>query len=68
MGAGDGVGGVGPVLVGEGQWLPGLAQVPDEVGGEHADEHVRPHPGLGVVVDRPQVQVDAFQGAEVPFD
>src|ERR1035437_8342622 len=36
-GGGDGVGGVGPVLVGERQWRPRLAEMPHEVGGEHAD-------------------------------
>src|ERR1035437_8279954 len=39
--------------------------VPDEVGGEHADEHVGPDPGFGVVVDGAQVQVDGLEGAEV---
>src|SRR4030095_3530407 len=32
---------VGWVFVGEGQRCPGLAEVPDEVAGEHADQHVR---------------------------
>src|SRR5674476_1540863 len=41
--------------------------VPHEVGGEHADEHVGPDPGLGPVVDRAQVQVDGLDGAEVAF-
>src|ERR1035437_7120164 len=42
--------------------------VPHEGGGEHADEHVGPDPGFGVVVDGAQVQVDGLQGAEVAFD
>src|SRR5450759_1440602 len=41
--------------------------MPHEVGGEHADEHVRPDPGLGPVVDGAQVQVDGFEGSEVAF-
>src|SRR5450756_2410742 len=41
--------------------------MPHEVGGEHADEHVGPDPGFGVVVDGAQVQVDGFEGAEVAF-
>src|SRR5674476_44696 len=39
----------------------------DQVGGDHADEHVGPDPGFGVVVDGAQVQVDGLQGAEVAF-
>ncbi len=41
------------VLVGEGQRCPGFAQVllSDEVGAEHADKHVGPDSGFGVVVD-----------------
>src|SRR5665811_563576 len=42
--------------------------MPGQVGGEHADEHVGPDPGLGPVVDRAQVQVDGFEGSEVSFD
>src|SRR5664279_1885272 len=41
--------------------------MPHQVGGEHADEHVCPDPGLGPVVDRAQVQVDGFEGPEVAF-
>src|SRR5450759_3234785 len=41
--------------------------MPHEVGGEHADEHVGPDPGLGPVVDGAQVQVDGFDGPEVSF-
>src|SRR5664280_1848916 len=41
--------------------------MPHEVGGEHADEHVRADPGLGPVVGRAQVQVDALDGPEVAF-
>jgi hypothetical protein len=64
----DGVGRFGPVFVGKGQRCPGFAQVPGQVGGEHADEDVRPYPGFGVVVDRAQLQIDRFDRAEVAFD
>jgi hypothetical protein len=36
----DRVGAGGRVLVGEGQRRPGLVQVPGEIAGEHADQHV----------------------------
>ena len=39
-----------------------------QVGSKHADEHMGPDPGLGPVVDRAQVQVDALDRAEVSFD
>src|SRR5664279_1627589 len=42
--------------------------MPGQVGGEHADEHVGTDPGLGPVVGRAQVQVDALDRAEVSFD
>src|SRR5664279_5939103 len=42
--------------------------MPGQVGVEHADEHVGTDPGLGPVVDRAQVQVDALDRAEVSFD
>ena len=41
--------------------------MPDQVEGEHADEDVRAHPGLGVVVDGAQVQVDRLQAAKACF-
>ena len=58
----------GGVFVGECQRRPGLAQVPDEVGGEEADQDVCADPVVEVVVDGAQVQVDGFEGAEVAFD
>src|SRR5579871_2350521 len=39
-GCGDGAGRGGRVLVGEGERGPGPAQVPGQVAGEHADQHV----------------------------
>lgn len=64
----DGVGRFGAVFVGKGQRCPGFAEVPGQVGGEHADEHVGPYPVFGVVVDRAQLQIDRFDRAEVAFD
>ena len=68
LGGGDRVGGGGDVLVGEGELGEGLAQVPGEVAGEHADQHVAADPLGEVVVDRPQVQVVGLGDAEVPLD
>ncbi len=56
------------VLVGVGQRGSGAAQVPGEVAGEHADQHVRPDAFFEPVEDGPQVQVVGFDGPEVPFD
>jgi hypothetical protein len=44
-----------------------LAQVPGEVAGEHADQHVGLDAFLQAVEDRPQVQVVGFDVPEVPF-
>ena len=54
-GACDGVVPLGWVFVGECHWCPGFAQVPDEVAGEHADEHVGLDAVLEAVVDGTQV-------------
>ena len=52
MGFGDGVGGVvGGLFVGETQRRPRSAEVPYEVGGEHADEHVGADSLFEAVVD-----------------
>ena len=67
-GRGDGVGRGGRVLVGEGQRRPGPAQVPGQVAGEHADQHVGPDAFFQPVEDRPQVQVVGFDVPEVPLD
>ena len=59
---------LGWVFVGEGQRRPGLSQVPDEVAGEQADQHVGFDAVLEAVVDGPQVQVVGLDDAEVAFD
>ena len=46
--------------------LWGLAQVPGEVAGEHADQDVGADPVGEAVVDGPQVQVVGLGDAEVP--
>ncbi len=48
---GDGVVPMRRCFVGECQWRPGLAQVPDEVAGQHADQHVGFDAVLEAVVD-----------------
>ena len=45
-----------------------MAEVPDEVGGKHADEHVSADPVFEMVVDRAEVQIDCFEATEVSFD
>src|SRR5213078_1127132 len=67
LGRGDGVVAGGWVFVGVGQWCPGSAQVPDEVGGEHADQDVGFDAVLQAVVDGAQVEVVDLDGAEVAF-
>ena len=42
--------------------------MPDEVAGQHADQHVGFDPVVEAVVDRAQVQVVGFDDAEVAFD
>ena len=64
----DGVGPLGWVFVGECQRRPGLAQVPNQVAGEQADQHVGFDPVLEAVVDGAQVQVVGLDDAEVAFD
>jgi len=63
----DGVVPPGRVLIGEGQGRPGVSQVPGEVAGEHADQHVRLDAFLQPEEHRPQVQVVGFDVPEVPF-
>src|SRR5450755_2058830 len=57
----DGVGADGPLFVGEQQGFPRGFEVPGEVVGEGADEHVRADAVLEVVMDRADLQVGAFQ-------
>ena len=61
--------GLGMLLgVGEHQLAPGLAHVPLDVVGEHAQEDVRAHPIGGAVVDRAHLQVDRLERAERALD
>ncbi|HET9117783.1 MAG TPA: hypothetical protein VFN75_06885, partial [Pseudonocardiaceae bacterium] len=46
--------------VGEGQWRPGLAQVPGKVAGQHADQYVGADALVEAVVDGSQIQVVGF--------
>ena len=54
--------------VGEHQLAPGLAHVPLDVVGEHAQEDVRAHPIGGAVVDRAHLQIDRLERAERALD
>jgi hypothetical protein len=45
-----------------------ITQVPHQVGRHLADEHVRPHPGFEVVVNRTQVQIVDLDVARVNAD
>ena len=56
------------VLIGEGQQRPGAAQVPGQVAGEHADQHVCLDAFFQPVEHRPQIQVVGLDRAEVPLD
>src|SRR6185312_11942369 len=67
-GGGDRVVPGGRVLVGEGQRRPCLAQVPGQVAGEHADQHVRFDAFFEPVEHRPQVQVVGLHRPEVALD
>jgi len=58
----------GGFLVGVGQRRPGLAQVPGEVGGEHADQYVGFHPLFEAVEDGAEVEVVGFDVPEVALD
>ena len=57
----------GLVIVGKGERRQCLAQVPGEVGGEHADQHVAADPVFQVVVDGTQGGVFGFHQPEVAF-
>ena len=56
------------VLVGEGQRRPRFTEVPGQVAGQHADQHVRPDAAFEPAEHRPQVQVVGFDRAEIPLD
>ena len=66
-GRGDRASLAGRVLVGEGQRRPRLAEVPGQVAGQHADQHVGFDTFFQPVEDRPQVQVVGFDVPEVPL-
>jgi len=51
----------------EQQWLPGFAQVPFDVVGQHAEEDVGTHPIRQMMVDGPDLQVHALQAPKGPF-
>ena len=59
---------LGWMLVGECQWRPGVAQVPNQVAGEQADQYVGFDMVVKAVVDGAQVQVVGLDDAEVTFD
>src|SRR5680860_11521 len=58
----------GPLLVGESERRPRLAQVPHQVFGQHADERVRPDALVAAVADGAQLEVDRLEAAEVALD
>ena len=60
--------GSGRVVVVEQERLEGLAHVPLDVVGEHAQEDVRPHPVGAAVVDRPHLQVDRLERPKGALD
>ena len=60
--------GSGRVVVVEQERLEGLAHVPLDVVGEHAQEDVRPHPVGAAVVDRAYLQVDGLEGPKGALD
>ncbi len=66
-GGGDRAGRGGRVLVGEGERRPRFAEVPGQVAGQHADQHVGPDAFFEVVADGPQVQVVGLDVAEIAF-
>ena len=68
MGGRDGVGAVRDVFVGVGERGEGLAEVPGDVGREHAQEHMRTDPLGSVVKDGPQVEVIDLDDTEITFD
>ena len=46
----------------------GVAQMPFDVIGEHAEEDMGAHAVCRPVSDRPDVEIDGFQGPEGAFD
>ena len=69
LGFGDRVGGVvGWCLVGEGDWRPRSAEMENQVGGEHADEHLGTDSCFEPMVDGTELEVDGFERPELGFD
>ena len=60
--------GRGRVVVVEQERLEGLAHVPLDVVGEHAQQDVRPHPVGAAVVDQAHLQVDGLEGPKGALD
>ena len=60
--------GGGRVVVVEQERLEGLAHVPLDVVGEHAQQDVGAHPVGAAVVDRPYLQVDGLEGPKGALD
>jgi hypothetical protein len=56
------------LFVGEGRLAPGVAQVPFDVEGEHAEEHVRADAVFEPVVDPADLQLGPLEDAEVALD
>ena len=56
------------VGVGKHQFAPGLAHVPLDVVGEHAQEDMRAHPIGQTVVDRAHLQIDGLERTEGALD
>src|SRR5579875_524510 len=52
-------------FVGEGDAHPRTTQLPNEMGGEQADDGA--HPVRQAVTDRTDVEIDALHGGEVPL-
>src|SRR5262245_27364889 len=55
------------ILVGKHQFLPGLAHVPLDIVGEHAQENVRAHTGLETMMDGPDLEIHGLERAKRPF-
>ena len=56
------------ILIGEEQFPPGLAHMPLNVVGEHAEEDVGPHSVTQTMVDGTDLEVDGLQGTKRAFD
>ena len=80
LGVGFALGGGRPGGLGDRIWVegwglvfeehrrPGVAEMPGEVVGEHAEEHVRADAVVEAVMDRADLQLGAFEGAKRALD